>query len=107
MRDTLSLPLQVPRPGYGENPSVRISSMATIFRVRDFRVVIYSNDHRPPHCHVIGPRGAAKVAFGEGPLRPWVMNGSGLSRRRLTEALRVVSEHRDLLLARWSEIHGK
>lgn len=81
--------------------------MATILRVRDLRVVIYSNDHRPPHCHVIGLGGAAKVALGEGPVRPWVMISNGLSRRQLTQALEVVIEHQELLLERWSEIHGK
>jgi len=81
--------------------------MATILRARDFRVVIYSNDHPPPHCHVMNPRGAAKIALGEGPVRPWVMASKRLARQQLKQALELVIEHRELLKRRWSDIHGQ
>ncbi|HEY1780064.1 MAG TPA: DUF4160 domain-containing protein [Roseiarcus sp.] len=33
--------------------------MPTVFRFDGLRVVIYPNDHRPAHVHVIGPAGEA------------------------------------------------
>ena len=39
--------------------------MVTVFRVRSFRIVIYSNDHSPAHVHAIEPDCEAKVALGE------------------------------------------
>lgn len=33
--------------------------MPTILRIGSLRVVIYPNDHRPAHVHVVGPDGEA------------------------------------------------
>ena len=78
--------------------------MPTILRFRGLRVVIYVNDHYPPHVHVIGPRREARIALGDE--RPWLMTSEGLSRRQVAAALLKVSENRDLLTQRWREIHG-
>lgn len=39
--------------------------MVTILRFRSFRVVIYANDHHPPHVHIIGPGTEARIALGD------------------------------------------
>ena len=80
--------------------------MPTIFRFRGLRVVIYTNDHRPPHVHVIGPGREARIALGDEREHPWLMTNEGLSRRQVAAALLKVSENRDLLIQRWREIHG-
>lgn len=80
--------------------------MPTIFRFRGLRVVIYTNDHRPPHVHVIGPGREARIALGDERERPWLMSNEGLSRRQAAAALLKVSENRDLLIQRWREIYG-
>ena len=80
--------------------------MPTILRFRGLRIVIYANDHRPPHVHVIGPDAEARIALaGEGD-KPRLMTNEGLSRREVAEALVEVSRNRDFLMQRWREIHG-
>lgn len=37
--------------------------MATLFHVGSYRIVIYANDHSPPHVHAVGD-GAAKFELG-------------------------------------------
>ena len=79
--------------------------MPTILRFRGLRVMIYTNDHSPPHVHVIGPGAEARIALGDESERPWVMTNDGLSRRDVAEALAEI-ENRDFLMQRWREIHG-
>jgi hypothetical protein len=55
--------------------------MATILRIRGLRVVIYVNDHYPPHVHVIGHGREARIALGDEREHPWLMTNEGLSRR--------------------------
>lgn len=80
--------------------------MATIFRVRGLRFVIYSNDHPPPHIHVIGADREARIALGDGRCSPSVITNDGLSRGELAVALFETNLHGELLLRRWREIHG-
>ena len=80
--------------------------MPTIFRVQGLRVVIYTNDHWPPHVHVIGPGIEARIAPGDEGQRPSVLVNQGLSRRQLARALVEIDRNRDLLMQRWREIYG-
>ena len=80
--------------------------MPTILRFRGLRVMIYTNDHRPPHVHVIGPGTEARIALGSEGEQPWLMTNEGLSRREVAEALVEISRNRDLLMQRWREIYG-
>ena len=80
--------------------------MPTILRFRGLRVVIYTNDHWPPHVHVIGPGREAKVALGAEGQHPSLVSNEGLSREQLARALVEIDRNRDLLMQRWREIHG-
>ena len=40
--------------------------MPNLFRVGNFRLVIFPNDHEPPHAHAIGPDWDIKIALGNG-----------------------------------------
>jgi hypothetical protein len=40
--------------------------MVTVHRAYGFRFVIFANDHSPPHVHVFGQGGEAKIAL-QGP----------------------------------------
>src|SRR5690348_10264802 len=51
--------------------------MPTILRFRGLRVVIYFNDHHPPHVHVIGPGREARIALGDEREHPWLMTNEG------------------------------
>ncbi len=80
--------------------------MPTILRFRGLRVVIYTNDHWPPHVHVSAPEAQAKIALGEARQRPHVLVNDGLTLRQLNWALTEIDRNRELLLTRWREIYG-
>lgn len=81
--------------------------MATILRVDGFRIVIYSNDHRPAHVHVIG--GGKEALFNlhcpKGP--PEIRENYGLSRSEMYWLIAVLSENLVQLCRSWEAIHGK
>ena len=80
--------------------------MATILRVRGLRIVVYSNDHSPPHVHVIGHGAEAKIALGGEGKRPSVVVNNGLSPTLLAAALTEIDRNETLLAQRWRETHG-
>ena len=80
--------------------------MPTVLRFGKLRVMIYTNDHRPLHVHVIGPGAQARILLGEEGERPRLMTNEGLSGRQLGQALVEIGRNRDLLVQRWREIHG-
>ena len=79
--------------------------MVTVFRVRSFRIVIYSNDHSPPHVHAIGPDCEAKIALGEGDEHPRLITNDGLGRAELESVLTEIGKQVEHLRQRWREIH--
>lgn len=81
--------------------------MPTVLRSGTLRIVIYPNDHDPPHAHVIGPDGEAKIALATSGHRPHLLQTEGLSRRELGAALREVDAHSALLWECWRDIHGR
>ncbi len=81
--------------------------MPTVLRIDGLRVVIYANDHRPAHVHVMG--GGKEAVFElhcpEGP--PKLRSSRGLRLREvkrigeaLTQALRDLCEE-------WRRLHGR
>jgi Domain of unknown function (DUF4160) len=76
--------------------------MPTVFRVDGLRFVIYPNDHPPAHVHVVGPDWEAVINLLGIELRE-VYSCSEPDARR---ALRLVAEHRIILLDSWRRIHG-
>ena len=80
--------------------------MPTVGRIDGLRIVIWPNDHRPAHVHVIGPDGEAVFNLNcpEGP--PELRESFAF---RLTELRRIevaLIEQLGALCAKWSEIHG-
>jgi hypothetical protein len=80
--------------------------MPTVLRFNGLRIVIYTNDHWPPHVHVIGAGREAKIALGGMGQRPSIVTNEGLSRGELTAALTEIDLNGELLIRRWREIHG-
>jgi hypothetical protein len=78
----------------------------TVLRFDGLRVVVYPNDHRPAHVHVIG-RGCEAVFnlnCPEGPVE--LRENYGFSRRDLAHFRTVLTENLRLLCRAWEEIHG-
>ena len=80
--------------------------MVTVHRAYGYRFVMFANDHSPPHVHVFGQGGEAKIVLEDhpgGPRLDWVVGiGRGDMRRIMLEAER----ERARLLEMWSTIHG-
>ncbi len=80
--------------------------MVSVLRIDGLRVVIFINDHEPAHVHVFGD-GEAKINLmgpGGAPALVWA---DSMSRADIRRAMRIVTDHQAVLLARWEEIHGR
>jgi hypothetical protein len=76
--------------------------MASI-RSRQLRLVVYPNDHPPPHTHVIGPGWEIRIELS---LPPSLMSIAG--KPKLSEigaALIATSDRLSELRTLWSELH--
>jgi len=80
--------------------------MPTVDRIDGFRVVIYPNDHRPAHVHVIGP-GVASVwnlHCPSGP--PELRENYGFSRAAIARIRTALNDRLAVLCEEWRKIHG-
>ncbi len=81
--------------------------MPTVLRFDGLRVVIYPNDHRPAHVHVIG-RGCEAVFNLHCPTGPPELRENyGFSRREITHIERVLTGNVKALCGAWENIHGR
>ena len=80
--------------------------MVTVLRARGFHVVIFTNDHEPAHVHVVGD-GEAKIDLLGADGTPELIWARGMSRSAIRQAVRLITEERARLLARWEDIHGR
>lgn len=80
--------------------------MPTLFRFNGLRVVIYPNDHRPAHVHVIGADSEAVFMLNapDGPVTLRESFGFRLAEIQRIEA--VLNGHLNDLQAAWVQIHG-
>ena len=80
--------------------------MPTIIRFRGLRVVIYPNDHRPDHVHVIG-REFEAVFFLNCPDGPIELHENyGFSLRVLRRIAVELTIRLEELCEAWEQIHG-
>lgn len=80
--------------------------MPTILRLNGMRVVIYPNDHRPAHVHVIGADGEAVFILNcpHGP--PELRESYGFAKTAINDIARSLVTHLAELCHIWSELHG-
>lgn len=80
--------------------------MVTTARFDDVRVVIYSNDHRPCHVHVMNREHEAvfHLRCPEGP--PQLRINYGFTYRRLKLLCALLTEDLPYQCQQWKEIHG-
>jgi hypothetical protein len=80
--------------------------MPTVLHIFGLRVVIYSNDHRPAHVHVIGKDCEAvfRLNCPEGP--PEVRENYGFPQKTLGNIGAELAKNLAKLCAQWREIHG-
>jgi Domain of unknown function (DUF4160) len=80
--------------------------MPTVLRIGGLRLVIWPNDHDPAHVHVFSEEAEAKIALGESNGHPRLIENRRMKRSDLSKALKGVSEHRLMLMEKWSKFHG-
>jgi hypothetical protein len=80
--------------------------MPTVFRLGRLRVVVYPNDHRPAHVHVIG-RGHEVIFELNRRQRSVVLRENfGFSRMELVKIRAALLANLNWLLAAWERMHG-
>jgi hypothetical protein len=80
--------------------------MPTIATIDGLRVVIYPNDHRPAHVHVIG-RGHEAVFVLHCPGGPpELRENHGYSRAELVAIAATLNARLEAACLAWSQIHG-
>lgn len=80
--------------------------MPTVLREAGFDFRIYTDDHAPPHVHVIKAGKEAVIDVGSEILRPWVRDNFGMNRKNLRNAFLLVNGRQTFFLQEWRRIHG-
>lgn len=85
---------------------VKVSSVPSVLRFDGLRVVIYPNDHRPSHVHVIGSESEAVFNLNcpGGPVE--LRENYDFSKRETRKIADLLMEHLTELCRAWEEIHG-
>lgn len=81
-------------------------AMPTVLRLDGLRVMIYTNDHRPAHVHVISTEGEAVFVLNcpQGP--PELRERHGVSLRTVNRMQKELAFHLSVLCPKWREFHG-
>lgn len=79
--------------------------MPTILTIFSLRVVIYPNDHRPAHVHVVGPDCEAvfNLHCPKGP--PKLRENYGFPRKDIAKIVHELSANLAVPCQQWSQIH--
>ena len=81
------------------------NDMPTALRIDGLRVVIYPNDHRPPHVHVRGA-GTEAVFILNCPAGPPTLRGSfGFTTAELNRVASALADNLTSLCAEWERLH--
>lgn len=79
--------------------------MPTIINQDGFRIIIYPDDHLPPHVHAIKNDEEAKITIGNEDVPPTLIE-AWMNKKDTKKAMQIVMENQDTLLDAWREIHG-
>ena len=80
--------------------------MPTVVRFAGLRAVIYPNDHRPPHVHIIGKRCEAvfNLQCPDGPAE--LRENYGFSLKELTRIETFLAANLAITCREWERLHG-
>lgn len=80
--------------------------MPTVLRIGALRVVVYANDHRPAHVHVVGRGHEAVFELNGAEGKVAVRENYGFWRKEVASIARVLVQDLAHLLTEWERIHG-
>ncbi len=81
--------------------------MPTVLRQDGFDVLIWTDDHPPPHVHVRKAEGVLIVNLGSEAAKPSVRESYGLKAKDERKAFELVIENQAFLLVEWRRVHGE
>lgn len=81
--------------------------MPTIININGYRVIIWPDDHAPPHVHVFKGNGEAKISIGTSSELPRLITIHTLSRQEIRQAWEIVANNQGILSTAWEKIHGR
>ncbi len=81
--------------------------MPTVLRFGAFRVMIFLNDHRPAHVHVVARGHLAVIELNCPAGRAELRENFGFSLRELRQIQHGLAGRVEMLCRRWREIHGE
>jgi Domain of unknown function (DUF4160) len=73
---------------------------------KGWRIVIFTNDHRPPHVHVIGPEESARFELLCDLGKEKLMDSIGFKLAQLQQIEVYLLSHIERLCSEWERIHG-
>jgi len=76
--------------------------MPKVFDADGLRVIIWPNDHRPPHVHVFSAEGEAMIDIES----LEVVSIYRMRSRDVLRAVRIVDAHQESFRKEWRRIHG-
>lgn len=76
--------------------------MPTVYETKNLRIVIHTDDHDPPHVHVIGPDAEAKITIAD--LNCYF--NKGFSSRDIKRIISYLKQRQAQLQEKWDEIYG-
>ena len=79
--------------------------MPNVLNMFGLRAVIYPNDHRPAHVHVMGAGCEAVYELGRPGGPPTMRNNYGCSSALLLKIAQAVADDLRVLCTRWRDIH--
>jgi hypothetical protein len=77
--------------------------MGEVFRFKSLKFKIWPKDHLPPHVHVIGPDGHAKVNIET----LEVIFSEGFSAKDILSIQQQIFKRKIKILEKWEHYHGK
>jgi hypothetical protein len=80
--------------------------MPTVLRIGGLRVVVYVNDHRPAHVHVIGNGHETVFELNGSDVTVVLRENYGFSRREIAKIERALVRNLATLISAWERIHG-
>lgn len=80
--------------------------MPTVVREGGWALVIYLNDHPPPHVHARCAGGEVKVWLPPPGESVTVLRVHNVPTHEAMRAVRLVEQHRERLLLAWEAFHG-
>ena len=79
--------------------------MPTVLRKRGFDIRIRTDDHNPPHVHVVKAGEEVVILLAVGFDDPEIRENRGMARPNIRNAMDLVTENNEALLREWRKIH--